>query len=347
MISERARNSIVGLTMLAAMAAMMGGIFVIGSFPNLRAVKPYQVTLLAQDASGVNAGNRVFFNGVGIGVVTGVDLQPDLLGVRIYLNIDDWAKVPSNAVGYVVKPNFGSQFIKIAVPRGATAPRTGPAMAYLSKDSKAEIRAYLEDTGFIPQTSLERANTVLDRVNAALEKKTLAEFDKEDPQTRVANLSILLQRLERDAQGVDQLLGDPKMQQNIKQIVENVRAITDDLREKMKKIDGTMVKADAAIDQINKTAGQIGVAATQAGSTMETTRVELLKTTQRLAEVLASVQKSTDAIAAGKGTAGLLVNDPRLYEGLVDMSKSLKTTTDDLKVLVQKWTDEGLVLKLK
>ena len=334
--------------MIAALAGIMFGIFVIGAFPNMHAVKPYRVTLLAKNASGAAAGNRVDFNGVGIGVVTGVDLQADLRGVKIYLNIDDWAVVPVNAVGYVAKPNFGSPFVTLAVPPATTsAPSTGPAVAYLPKDGSAVIAAFAADTGFIPQNVLDHVNAIGQSVETLLEKKTLAEYEKEDPQTRVANLSVLIQRLDRDARGVDQLIGDPKVQENFKQTLENIREVTADLRAAMKKIDSTVTKADAAIDQIKTTAGQIGTAATQAGATMDTTRTEILKTTQRLAEVLASIQKSTDAIAGGKGTAGLLVNDPRLYEGLVDMSRSLKTTTDDLKVLIQKWTDEGLVLKLK
>ena len=41
------------------------------------------------------------------------------------------------------------------------------------------------------------------------------------------------------------------------------------------------------------------------------------------------------------------MNDPRLYDGLVDLTTSLKQTSDDLNTLIQKWKDEGLPLHLK
>jgi phospholipid/cholesterol/gamma-HCH transport system substrate-binding protein len=80
---------------------------------------------------------------------------------------------------------------------------------------------------------------------------------------------------------------------------------------------------------------------------LETTQAQIAKTSERLADLLASLEKTTNAIAEGKGTAGKFVNDPRLYDGLVDLTKSLKSTTDDLKVLIQKWSEEGVPLHLK
>jgi hypothetical protein len=41
------------------------------------------------------------------------------------------------------------------------------------------------------------------------------------------------------------------------------------------------------------------------------------------------------------------VNDPRLYDGLVDLTKSLQSTLDDLNVLIRKWREEGVKMQLK
>ena len=51
-------------------------------------------------------------------------------------------------------------------------------------------------------------------------------------------------------------------------------------------------------------------------------------------------------INSGKGTAGQLVNDPKLYESLVDSSQELNATIKDLKRLVQQWEQEGISLKM-
>jgi phospholipid/cholesterol/gamma-HCH transport system substrate-binding protein len=67
----------------------------------------------------------------------------------------------------------------------------------------------------------------------------------------------------------------------------------------------------------------------------------------QIAGVLNNVQDITGKVDQGKGTAGMLVNDPRLYESLADSVKQLDATTTDLHRLVDQWEQEGVSLKLK
>jgi hypothetical protein len=52
-------------------------------------------------------------------------------------------------------------------------------------------------------------------------------------------------------------------------------------------------------------------------------------------------------VNAGKGTAGLLVNDPKLYQSLLENSHQLNVTIASLSRLVEQWEQEGVTLKLK
>jgi len=67
----------------------------------------------------------------------------------------------------------------------------------------------------------------------------------------------------------------------------------------------------------------------------------------KLGNVLDRLDSVANKIDQGKGTAGLLVNDARLYQGLVDTSKDLNLTIKDLQRVVQQWEQEGIALKLK
>jgi hypothetical protein len=49
----------------------------------------------------------------------------------------------------------------------------------------------------------------------------------------------------------------------------------------------------------------------------------------------------------GQGTAALLINDPKLYQSLVDNSRELNVTIATLKRLADQWEQEGVALKLK
>ena len=97
----------------------------------------------------------------------------------------------------------------------------------------------------------------------------------------------------------------------------------------------------------NGTLNSIGAAATQASSTLVTTQMEIARLSQKLVETLSQLQKTVHDISEGNGTTGRLIQDPRLYDSLLDLSKSLKSTVDNLNFLIDKWKDEGVDLKLK
>jgi uncharacterized membrane protein YdfJ with MMPL/SSD domain len=55
----------------------------------------------------------------------------------------------------------------------------------------------------------------------------------------------------------------------------------------------------------------------------------------------------TDKINKGQGSAGLAVNDSKLYQALVDDSRELNTNLNVMQRLLEQWEQEGLSLKLK
>jgi ABC-type transporter Mla subunit MlaD len=80
MISERPRNLLVGLTMLVALGIFMYGIFLLGKFPQIGGLRPYEITLMPPNANGVTAGSQVQVNGVYAGEVKNVYLVADASG---------------------------------------------------------------------------------------------------------------------------------------------------------------------------------------------------------------------------------------------------------------------------
>jgi hypothetical protein len=67
----------------------------------------------------------------------------------------------------------------------------------------------------------------------------------------------------------------------------------------------------------------------------------------QVSKSLDSIQAITGKVNAGEGTAGMLVNDPKLYQSLVENSRELNLTITDLRRLVDQWEQEGVTLKLK
>ena len=74
---------------------------------------------------------------------------------------------------------------------------------------------------------------------------------------------------------------------------------------------------------------------------------KLIDDADRLGKVLTSLHRVTVKIETGEGTAGKLLNDPELYNGLVDATQQLKDTLEKLSALLAEWKEKGVKMKLK
>jgi phospholipid/cholesterol/gamma-HCH transport system substrate-binding protein len=67
----------------------------------------------------------------------------------------------------------------------------------------------------------------------------------------------------------------------------------------------------------------------------------------QLSKLLDTFQSISSKIDQGNGTAGMLMNDPKLYQNLVETTREMNETIADLKRLVEQWEQEGVSLKMK
>jgi phospholipid/cholesterol/gamma-HCH transport system substrate-binding protein len=344
MLSVRSRNLIVGLTMLLALAVLMYGIILLGKFPTLSS--GYNVTLISTDANGVTPGSNVLLNGMGIGQVKSVWLKADSTGklmANVLIQIDMHYDLPKSTHVELSRPQtVGNPFVALHVDDVS-----GPK---IPKDGSAVLQAAVGDSSLIPKkvwddvTSLtQRLSTVADDLHIMLvyaPPEDVEKADPRDPKRVRPNVTTVVVRLDRLVKNMQELLGDPQLQGKVRDAIQNIADASAQLKQ-------TLQKIDAAAGNASGTVAAIGSAATQATATLQTTQLEVGRVSQKLVETLTDLQKLTRQINEGNGTAGKLLNDPRLYEGLVDLSKSMKSTVEDLDFLLNKWKDEGVNLRLK
>ncbi|HUO08671.1 MAG TPA: MlaD family protein [Phycisphaerae bacterium] len=349
MASERTRNLAVGLTMICALAILMYGILLLGKGPGFLQSKPYLVTVEASDANGLLPGAKVNLQGVPVGQVSSVDLEtrPDnTLYARFILSIDGSVNIPANADVSVGKGYVGSTSYVIIYGGG------GNNTSLLPKDGTATLHATSTDGGLIPHEVFDdihalkvdlsgltqQFSQVGKDMHALLTPLSPDEIDHPKPGQPAPppeNISTLVTRLSRTVKSLQDLLGDSNMQSQIRAVVSNLAESTDHLK-------GTLSKIDGTVGNVNVTVDKFGIAATQASQTLSTAQQQLLVVADKLVATLDQLQKTTRAISEGNGTTGKLINDPRLYDGLVDLSTSLRKTIDDVDLVVKKVNDEGV-----
>jgi len=360
MLSERSRNYIVGLTMIAAIAVFMVAVFKLSNLVAFAHGRPYTVTITAPNAGGVVDGTTVNFNGVPIGTVSQVNLSADLTHVELLLSINPNIQIPANAIVSAGKPpTIGAAYVAFNLPEGTAA--TAGKTTYLATDGTARLAAETVDSGLIPRKTTDALTSAAEEITALaksltaatdglkdlLAKRTLAEYEAQDPKMRTANISILVQRLDGFVHNMDSLVSDKETLDRFHQIMKNLEDSSSQLTDLMAQAKASLKSANGTLDKFGGSADQISAAATQASATLRTTETQIVRTTEQLSMSLASLNTMLSNINKGQGTAGRLVNDPRLYDGLVDLTTSLKQTSDDLNTLVQKWKEEGLPLHLK
>lgn len=348
MLSERVRNILVGFTLLATIVVAVIGSLILGKVNSVTS-PPYEVKVTTGSAGGLTSGGKVDFNGLNVGYISKVELTPDMRGVDIVLAIQSDVKIPTGSYIVIGKQTLGSSYLSVVLP-------PTPTEGFLPTNGSAVLPSKPVDSGFIPQSVLddvrelkvtmtklsEKLAFVADDLHVLLKPVSPEQADQALTQGNggpVANISTLVQRLDRSVAGLEKILSDPIVQQQTRDLIGNLSAASADLRTLLVSARGSLAKVDTTVEQF-------GSAATQASGTLSTTQKQILVVSEQLVSVLENLNKTMNAVVAGKGTTGKLINDPRLYESLVDVSTSLQSTMKELTFLLRKWKEEGVNLKL-
>jgi phospholipid/cholesterol/gamma-HCH transport system substrate-binding protein len=321
---------------VAVGAVVLGGLIILGwmliQFGG-RIVTPFApesitIYFLTDRADGISNGSAVQYRGVIVGRAEKITRADDQLHVMIQAALDARPPLPAN-----VKAIIRSQGL---IGAGASV--------------------VLETVDPTPQGTLKSGQTIETKfvgldilppefAQLAAELRTTAQQFRESQ--IVPHLDEQVTKIGKVVDALDQIVADPQSQQNIRESLNNIRTVTE--------------RANKIADSLEKFSGDLQTVSTNANDTLSDTRATIVKTQeqilalskqtsdrmQQLSKLLDQFQEVAEKVNKGQGTAGALVNDPRLYESLVDSARTLNATVSDLQRLVQQWEQEGVTLKLK
>ena len=146
------------------------------------------------------------------------------------------------------------------------------------------------------------------------------------------NFHTILAKLDAALEAINKNLGDEENQANFKAALANFNIAA--------------TAATEAMEDLGSMAGDISSATKSAYKRFDDLMGHLTNDADRLGQVLTSLHRTSVKIEKGKGTAGKIINDPALYENLLNATKQLQTTLDTLQKLLEKWKTEGVKMKL-
>jgi phospholipid/cholesterol/gamma-HCH transport system substrate-binding protein len=312
-MSPYRRNVMVGLTVLVALVGLGWMILKFGG----RAMTPFQpvrisITFVGTRADGLSEGSSITYRGKQVGQVTSVRLESDLQSVIVEGQVEP--PLPENVEGVIrVTSAIGSSSAIMLttvdqLPAGSIKAGQKIAIRYAGLD-------------LIPPEFAELARDL---------KETSKQFRESN---LIPHLDEQVQRAGKVIDSVQQFIDDPKMKADLQASLENFRNVS----ENAKTISG---KLDKLTDETTET--------------IKTSRTKIDDLSRQMNERMAQVATLLDQtnqistkINQGEGTAGKLINDPKLYASLVDTTQQLNLTIKDLQRLIQQWEQEGVTLKLK
>ncbi|MGB7160486.1 MAG: MlaD family protein [Tepidisphaeraceae bacterium] len=327
-MSPYRRNILVGVVVLGAMIFLGWMVIKFGDQPAKLFAKPTMpIYFNVLRADGVAEGSPILYQGVNVGRVTEVKRSENGKDVTIAAQVDIEPPLPSNVQGAIIAQSVLGAGSGISLqltgpePAGKLEANTTLKARYVGLDVlPPEFAALAEE---LRQTSLQfRESRIIEHLDQQVVKagevmdsvKNLVD-DKEmraDLKASLANVKTATETANR-------------IGANLERVSAEFEKLTADARGTVGQAKATLTKADEQVTDLTK---QVGQRLTQA------------------AKLLDTFQSISGKIDAGQGTAGQLVNDPRLYESLVQTSRELNATIADLKRLVEQWEEEGISFKL-
>ena len=336
-MKEYTRNLAVGLTVIVALALLGGMILLFTGLPQMFQ-GGYPVLVASSATHNAHVGDIIFVAGLQVGRVTEisfVDPSQPTQGVHLRARIDDSVLLPANAKFFFSASGFvGNTYLEIQGDGEPVRDAAGRPLPHFPTDGSVAMESVFVGSSMIPKEltdSLKGLGELADNINTLISpaQPATGEAATGPASTQPAGLKGTIEKLNRALDGVAAVMGDEENQKNLKTSLANLAQAT--------------ALASEAMQALKEFAGE----ATQAGIGVNELADELIEDADRIGELMSTINRTALKIEAGEGSAGKLINDPELYNNLVDASRQMTLLMKDFRQLVDQWKATGVQVKLK
>lgn len=257
-------------------------------------------------------GNQVLLNGLGIGLVEGVELQNDGSGlIRVDFTVKSGIKVPNGSSAEIFDVDFlGGKAVKLNFPKTFDGFHESGDEMKSSMDAgifamvESELLPLKDDlTG-----TIKKVDTLLSNLNSILGTGEL--------QSTLSSVNKTMGNLEKSTVGLDGIIADKNAQ--LTRILDDVEVLTNGLASNQDKINSMVESANSFAGQLNEI-------------DLKALTEELESTLNTANKSLADVQEIMAQIKSGEGNIGALLYDEAMYDNLEKASANLDKLLLDLK----------------
>jgi phospholipid/cholesterol/gamma-HCH transport system substrate-binding protein len=321
-MSPYRRNILVGVTVILALVFLGWMILKFGDRPaKIFATPTMPITFISDRGDGLGDGSNITYRGVSVGRVKTVKRGPDGKEVIIEAEVDTTPPLPANVQGEIV-------MLSALGGTSTLALQLTDQQEQGQLQSGAKLRARFLGLQFLPPEFADLARELRLSAQQFRESKVIQHIDEQ-----VTKAGKVLD-------SANEFIADPKLREDIKTAAANIRSASETINRVGTKLDKLSDQASATMTDVRQTV-------TKGGENLDSISKQVGDRLTQIAKTLDHFESMANKIDTGRGTAGQLVNDPKLYQALVDSARELNLTITDLRRLVEQWEQEGVSLKLK
>ncbi|MEC5146173.1 MlaD family protein [Chitinophaga sp. 212800010-3] len=260
-----------------------------------------------KQVNGLQPANAVQVNGLGVGNVANLEvMENDPSRILVTLTLTKKIEIPRNSVAHISSDLLGTRTVQIDLGNATEYLKSGDTV-YAAVDGSMTDAIKEQVSPLIKklQGTLSNVDSVLLAVNAILDTNA-----KGNLQEAIRNLNVTMRNFTHTSASLNSMLDPDKG--NIQKTFNNLAAVTGNLKDNNAKITGIL-------DNAQKATGAL------ANGQIDKTLLELQQTVNNLNHTMAKLN-STD------GTAGLMLNDKKVYNNLQYSLGNLNKLLEDLRV---------------
>lgn len=287
------------LTAIAIVLLILGFNFLKGkSFSG----KNSQYQAVFADVQGLAKGNPVVISGKETGNILDIDGGKEMKQLKVTINMKDDVNIPDDSYAVITKSLLGAVQLEIKLGNSPTYKKDGDNIKTIAAgDMLGDAVKKLDPVLMQLSKTLQSLDSVFLTVNGVIDQNirgVLQNLDKTTASLAVSSAS--LQSMLNAQTG------------SVAKTADNLSSFTGNLKNNNEKLTQTLTNMETATGKFAKL-------------DLETTMANLNTSITELKSIMAKANSD-------KGTLGLLMNDPKLYNNLNATSNKLNLLLDDLRL---------------
>jgi phospholipid/cholesterol/gamma-HCH transport system substrate-binding protein len=268
--------------------------------------KNTQYTAAFNDIQGLAKSNPVVINGKEVGSIYETDGGKDMRRINVTVSMKEDVNIPDDSYALISKSLLGNVQLEIKLGNSNTFKKSGDTLKTIGTgDFLTDAVKKLDPVLLQVTKSVTTLDTLLNSVNSVFDPNA-----KHNIKSMLENLNKTTAALAISSASLQTMLNSQTGA--VAQTMDNVNSITGNLKNNNEKLNQTMTNLQTVSDKI--------------------ARLDLEKTLAGLDGTINELKTTLSKANSDKGTLGLMMNDPKLYNNLNATSNKLNLLLDDIRV---------------